>query len=94
MLNCQNEYGMRHLTDAFGHSWSGKREFRLKRFISLEEIDLSRKKQNFGFYLFDKSWNFSVKHLIYRIYDLHNKPTFDKIMYILFNICELYVIGD
>ena len=42
-----------------------KKEFRLKRFISLEEINLSRQKQNYRFYLFDKPWNFSVKHVIY-----------------------------
>ena len=52
-----------------------KKEFRLQRFISLEEINLisleeinlSRQKQNYRFYLFDKSWNFSVKHVIYTI---------------------------
>ena len=32
-----------------------KNEFRLKGFISLEEINLSRQKRNYGFYLFDKS---------------------------------------
>ena len=47
-----------------------KKEFRLKRdlfplFISLEEINLSRQKQNYGFYLFDKSWYFPAKHVIY-----------------------------
>ena len=43
-----------------------KKEFRLKGFISLEEINLSRQKQNNRFYLFDKSWYFLVKHVIYR----------------------------
>ena len=42
-----------------------KKEFRLKRFISLEEINLSRQKQNYGFYLCDKSWYFPAKHVIY-----------------------------
>ena len=42
-----------------------KKEFRLKRFISLEEINLSRQKQNYRFYLFDKSWYFPAKHVIY-----------------------------
>ena len=32
-----------------------KKEFGLKRFISLEEINISRQKQNYRFYLFDKS---------------------------------------
>ena len=32
-----------------------KKEFWLKGFISLEEINLSRQKQNYRFYLFDKS---------------------------------------
>ena len=42
-----------------------KKEFRLKRFISLEIINLSRQKQNYGFYLFDKSWYLPAKHVIY-----------------------------
>ena len=41
-----------------------KREFRLKGFISLEEINLSRQKQNYRFYLFDKSWYFPAKYVI------------------------------
>ena len=44
-----------------------KKDFRLKGFISLEEINLSRQKQNYRFYLFDKSWYFSAKHVIYGI---------------------------
>ena len=44
-----------------------KNEFWLKGFISLEEITLSRQKQNYRFYLFDKSWHFPVKHVIYSI---------------------------
>ena len=44
-----------------------KKEFRLKRFISLEDINLSRQNQNFHFYILNKSWNFSVKHVIYTI---------------------------
>ena len=43
-----------------------KNEFRLKRFISLEEINLSSQKQNYQFYLFDKSWYFPAKHVIKR----------------------------
>ena len=35
-----------------------KKEFGLEGFISLEEISLSSQKQNYGFYLFDKSWYF------------------------------------
>ena len=31
-----------------------KKEFQLKGFISLEEINLSRQKQNYRIYLFDK----------------------------------------
>ena len=42
-----------------------KEEFRLKGFISLEEINLSWQKQNYRFYLFDKSWYFPAKHVIY-----------------------------
>ena len=45
-----------------------KKEFRLEGFISLEEINLSRQKQNYGFYLFDKSWYLPAKHVIYRLY--------------------------
>ena len=45
-----------------------KKESRLKGFISLEEINLSRQKQNYRFYLFDKSWYFPAKHVIYVIY--------------------------
>ena len=32
----------------------------------MEEINLSRQKQNNRFYLFNKSWEFSVKHVMYR----------------------------
>ena len=39
------------------------KEFRLKRFISLEKINLARLKQNYRFYLFDKSWDFSVRYV-------------------------------
>ena len=42
-----------------------KKEFRLKGFISLEEINHSRQKQNYRIYLFDKSWYFLAKHVIY-----------------------------
>ena len=42
-----------------------KKEFRLKGFTSREEINLSRQKQNYRFYLFDKSWHFPAKHVIY-----------------------------
>ena len=35
-----------------------------KGFISLEEINLSRQKQNYGFYFFDKSWYLPAKHVI------------------------------
>ena len=41
-----------------------KKEFRLKGFISLEEINFSRQKTNYGFYLFDKSWYLPAKHVI------------------------------
>ena len=34
-----------------------------KGFISIEEINLSRQKQNYRFYLFEKSWDFSAKHV-------------------------------
>ena len=37
-----------------------KKEFQLKRFISIEV-----KNQSYRFYLFDKSWNFSVKHVTF-----------------------------
>ena len=42
-----------------------KKEFQLKGFISTEEINLSRQKQNYGLYLFDKSWYLLAKHVIY-----------------------------
>ena len=41
-----------------------KKEFRLKGFISLEEIYLSRQKHNYRFYLFGKSWYLPAKHVI------------------------------
>ena len=44
-----------------------KKEFLLKGFNSLEEINLFRQKQNNRFYLFDKSGYFSAKHVIYRV---------------------------
>ena len=52
-----------------------KKEFRLKEFISLEEINLSRQKQNSIFYLFDKSWYFSVKHVINGVISLPEAPS-------------------
>ena len=48
----------------FGSLMVRKKEFQLKGFISLEEINLSRQKQNYRFYLFDKSWYFPAKHVI------------------------------
>ena len=42
-----------------------KKQFRLRGFISLEEINLSRQKQNYRFYLFDNSWYFPTKHVIF-----------------------------
>ena len=41
-----------------------KKKFQLKGFISLEDINLFRQKQNYRFYLFDKSWCFQAKHVI------------------------------
>ena len=55
-----------------------KKEFRLKRFISLEEINLSSQKQNYRFYLFDKSWYFTAKHVIYGVISLPHVTSFDK----------------
>ena len=40
----------------------------LKGFISLEELNLSRQKQNYLLYLFDKSWYFSAKHTIIGVF--------------------------
>ena len=51
----------------FGSPVVSKKEFRLKGFISLEEINPSRQKQNYRFYLFDKSWYFPAKHVIYNL---------------------------
>ena len=48
----------------FGSPVVRKKDFRLKGFISLEEINLSRQKQNYRFYLFDKSWYVPTKHVI------------------------------
>ena len=42
-----------------------KKEWRVNGFISQEEINLSRQKQNYRFYMFDKSWYFPAKHVIY-----------------------------
>ena len=41
-----------------------KKEFRLKGFISLEEINLCWQKQNYRIYLLDKSWYLPAKHVI------------------------------
>ena len=41
-----------------------KKEFRLKGFNFLEEINLFRQNQNYRFYLFDKSWYFPAKYVI------------------------------
>ena len=35
-----------------------------KKEFQLEEINLSRQKQNYRFYLFDKSWYLPTKHVI------------------------------
>ena len=43
-----------------------KKEFQLKIFNSLEVRNLSRQNKKYRFYLFDKSWDFSVKHVIYK----------------------------
>ena len=48
----------------FGSPAVRKKEFWLKGFISLEEINLSRQKLNYRFYLFDKSWYFPIRHVI------------------------------
>ena len=47
-----------------------KKEFQLQILISLEEINLSRLKQNDSFHLFDKSRDFPVKHAIYGVLSL------------------------
>ena len=52
-----------------------EKEFRLKGFISLEEINLSRQKQNYRFYLFDKSWCFPIKRVIYAFTECIEDPT-------------------
>ena len=48
-----------------------KKEFQLKGFISLDEINLSRQKHNYRFYLFDKPLYFPSKHVI----KAHNRQT-------------------
>ena len=54
-----------------------KKELRLKGFISLEVINLSRQKQNYRIYLFDKSWYFPAKHVIYNLnISLHTEQQF------------------
>ena len=54
-----------------------KKEFRLKRFISLKDINLSRQKQCYRSYLFDKSWSFYVKHVIYGVTLLLDATPYD-----------------
>ena len=59
-----------NMTCASSHGCLGspvvrKKEFRLNGFISLVEINLSMQIQNYRFYLFDKSWYFPAKHVIY-----------------------------
>ena len=48
----------------FGSPVVRKKEFRLRDLFPIEEINLSRQKQNYRFYLFDKSWYFPAKHVI------------------------------
>ena len=52
-------------------------KFRLKGCMSLEEINLSRQNQNYRFYLFDKSWYFPVKHVIYGYISLLDAASYD-----------------
>ena len=52
-----------HLLD---HLWSEK-GVPAKEIYFLEEINLSRQKQSYHFYLFYKSWNCSVKNVIYKL---------------------------
>ena len=68
-LNTVNNKTKLNMTFGISHRCFGspvvrKKEFRLMGFISLEEINLSRQKQNYRFYLFDESWCFPVKHVI------------------------------
>ena len=75
-LRIVNNKTKKNMTCASSHLCLGspvvrKKEFLLKRFISLEEINLSRQKQNYRFYLFDKSWYFPAKHVIYYLYPLY-----------------------
>ena len=41
-----------------------EKELWLDRCISLQETNHSRQKQIYRFYLFDKSWNFALKHAV------------------------------
>ena len=68
-LRIVNNKTKMNLTCVSSHRYLGspvvrKREFWLKGFISLEEINLSRRIQNCRFYLFGKSLQFSAKHVI------------------------------
>ena len=49
-----------------------KKQFWLKGLISLEEINLSGQKQDYRFYLFDKSWYLPAKHVIYKRFPASN----------------------
>ena len=66
------------LIDALGHLWS-KKEFQLKGFIFLKEMNLSRQKQNYRFYLFDKSWYFPAKHVICIYIQKHYEYLFNRL---------------
>ena len=67
--SAEKRYACLKIVNKSSHRYLGslvvrKEEFRLKGFISLEEIHLSRQEQNYRFYLFDKSWYFPANHEI------------------------------
>ena len=55
-----------NMTCVSSHRCLGSLVFRKMEF-RLEEINLSRQKTKLRFYLFDKSWYFPAKHVIYNL---------------------------
>ena len=49
-------------THSMKYIWYSPQKSKYPLFISLGEINLSRQKQSYRFYLFDKSWDLIDKH--------------------------------
>ena len=59
-----NEYGMRLISSISWVTCGQGKGVLAKEIYFPRGNKYSRQKQNYSFYLFDKSWNFSDKHVI------------------------------